>query len=88
MKIEVVAHDLPELTPEQLKAQEEPRRPSAWPSRHGKPHGHKRRRPPSRAAATAVIAHAEAGDPNAPEKRNGSRPHWHRGKDKARGNAA
>jgi ATP-dependent RNA helicase RhlE len=40
-KIEVVPHDLPELTPEQIKQQEEPRRPHGH--KHGghKPHGHK-----------------------------------------------
>ena len=27
---------------------------------------------------------AEGGNPHAPKKRNGSRPHWHRGKDKRR----
>ena len=87
MKIEVVAHELPDLTPEQLKQQEEPRRPQGH--RHGKPHSHK-------AGAHKPGAHgghrdgtAPTGDnPHAPKKRNGSRPHWQRGKDKARSSAA
>ena len=79
MKIEPVAHDLPDLTPEQLKAQNEPR--PAHGHRHGKP-GHKggghRHGGPAPAGA------------HAPAKRNGSRPHWKRGGDKKRsgGNAA
>jgi len=31
---------------------------------------------------------ADGHNPHAPKKRNGSRPHWHRSKDKARGSAA
>ncbi|HJR55560.1 MAG TPA: DEAD/DEAH box helicase [Rhizomicrobium sp.] len=90
MKIEVVAHELPDLTPEQLKAQED---------RGGRPHGHRHGKPHSNkggghkhggGARDGGHAHAGhgAGDPNAPKKRNGSRPHWHRGKDKKRGTAA
>jgi ATP-dependent RNA helicase RhlE len=86
MKIEVVAHELPDLTPEQLKAQED-RGGRPHGHRHGKPHGHKAggHKPGGRDGGHA---HAGAGDPNAPKKRNGSRPHWHRGKDKKRGAAA
>jgi ATP-dependent RNA helicase RhlE len=40
-KIEVVPHDLPELTPEQIKQQEEPRRPHGHKHGGNKPHGHK-----------------------------------------------
>jgi ATP-dependent RNA helicase RhlE len=81
MKIEPVAHDLPELTPEQLKAAEE-RRPPHGRSRnhggHGKPGpkgGHRH-------------GGENAGNPHAPKKRNGSRPYWKRSGDKKRGNAA
>ena len=82
MKIEAVAHDLPDLTPEQIKAQNEPR--PAHGHRHGKP-GHKGGNHPGggHRAGGAVAA-----DPHAPKKRNGSRPHWQRGKDKKRGNAS
>ena len=80
MKIEVVAHDLPELTEEQRRQMEEPRRPHGH--RHGKPHGHK-------GGGHKQGGHhhggrgepGEAHNPHAPKKRNGSRPHWHRGKD-------
>jgi len=74
MKIEPVAHELPELTAEQRQQQEEPRRSHGH--RHGKPHGQK----PSghKPGGRDGLPH---GDPHAPAKRNGSRPHWHRGKD-------
>jgi ATP-dependent RNA helicase RhlE len=83
MKIELVAHDLPELTAEQRQQQEEPRRPHGHNrggrgKPHGKPSGHK---PGGRDG----LPH---GDPHAPAKRNGSRPHWHRGNDKKREGAA
>ena len=83
MKIEVVAHELPELTPEQLKAQEE-RRP---------PHGHRHGGKPGHKGGNHPAGHRGGGgapgaDAHAPKKRNGSRPHWQRGKDKKRGNAA
>ena len=80
-KIDVVAHDLPELSAEQRKQQEEPRR------RHGKPQGHK----PGGHAKHGGPGGRDGlphGDPHAPAKRNGSRPHWHRGKDKKRESAA
>jgi len=84
MKIEPVAHDLPELTEEQRKQQEEPRRPPHGHSKnhrgHGKPSGHK-----PGGGRSEALPH---GDPHAPAKRNGSRPHWHRGKDKKRESAA
>jgi ATP-dependent RNA helicase RhlE len=84
MKIEPVAHDLPDLTPEQLKAQNEPRPPHGH--RHGKPHSNK-------GGAHKGGGHRDGGaagaDAYAPKKRNGSRPHWQRGKDsKKRGAAA
>jgi ATP-dependent RNA helicase RhlE len=82
MKIELVAHDLPELTPEQLKAQNEPR--PAHGHRHGKP-GHKSGGHPGSGHRHGGPAPADA---HAPKKRNGSRPHWKRGGDKKRGNAA
>jgi len=83
MKIEVVAHELPELTEEQRRQQEEPRRPHGH--RHGgKPHGHHKP-----GGGHHHGNRSEAGEnPHAPKKRNGSRPHWHRGKDKKRGSAA
>jgi ATP-dependent RNA helicase RhlE len=86
MKIEPVAHELPELTAEQRQQQEEPRRPHGHSKNHrgqGKPHGHK----PSghKPGGRDGLPHA---DPHAPPKRNGSRPHWHRGKDKKRESAA
>jgi len=87
MKIELVAHDLPELTPEQLKAAEE-RRPPRGRSHnhggHGKP-GHKGGGHPGGGHRHGGPAPADA---HAPKKRNGSRPHWRRGTDKKRGNAA
>jgi ATP-dependent RNA helicase RhlE len=89
MKIEPVAHELPELTEEQRRQAEEPRRPHGH--RHGKPHGHK-------PGGHKPGGHKPGGhkpgdprgaeDPHAPKKRNGSRPHWHRGKDKKRETAA
>jgi ATP-dependent RNA helicase RhlE len=82
MKIEVVAHDLPDLTPEQIKAQEERRPPHGH--RHGgggKPgggHNHRGGGKPGGGARDGAPAGADA---YAPKKRNGSRPHWQRGKD-------
>ena len=82
-KIEVVAHELPELTEEQRKQQEEPRRPHGH--RHGKPHGHKAggHKPGGHSGGhrEAAASHADGHNPHAPKKRNGSRPHWHRSKD-------
>jgi ATP-dependent RNA helicase RhlE len=83
MKIEVVAHELPELTEEQRRQQEEPRRP------HGHRHGHKPGGGHKRGANHGGGHHGGQGrsegaageNPHAPKKRNGSRPHWHRGKD-------
>ena len=69
MKIEVEAHELPDLTPEQIKQLNEPRQP------HGHRHGNG--------------GHNSGGhNPHAPKKKNGSRPHWHRGRDKKREAAA
>jgi ATP-dependent RNA helicase RhlE len=80
MKIEVVAHELPELTEEQRRQQEAPRTPHGH--RHGKPHGHNGggHKPGGQNPRGAARAD-EGANPHAPKKRNGSRPHWHRGKD-------
>jgi hypothetical protein len=80
MKIEPVAHDLPELTEEQRRQQEEPRRPHGHRHGSGKPRGHK--------PGGGHGGRSEGENPHAPKKRNGSRPHWHRGKDKKRESAA
>jgi ATP-dependent RNA helicase RhlE len=80
MKIDVVAHDLPELTEEQRRQMETPRQPHGH--RHGKPHGQKAGGHKPGAHNPRGGARAEDGaNPHAPKKRNGSRPHWHRGKD-------
>ena len=82
-KIEVVPHDLPELTEEQRRQMEEPRRPHGH--RHGgKPHGHK----PGGHAKHGGPREADGRNPHAPAKRNGSRPHWKRANDKKREGAA
>jgi hypothetical protein len=86
MKIDVVAHDLPELTEEQRKQMETPRQPHGH--RHGKPHGQKpggHKPGGHKPGGREGLPH---GDPHAPAKRNGARPHWHRGKDKKRESAA
>jgi ATP-dependent RNA helicase RhlE len=66
-KIDVVAHDLPELTAEQKAQAEEPRRPHGH--RHGGKPGHGGHKP-------------GGGAPGA-KKRNGSRAHWNRKRDAA-----
>ncbi len=92
-KIEVVPHELPELTEEQRRQMEEPRRPHGHRHGHGKPHGHKGGGHKHGGGHQHGHAHhgtgaprdgAEAHNPHAPKKRNGSRPHWKRGKDKKR----
>jgi ATP-dependent RNA helicase RhlE len=75
LKIDVVAHDLPELTPEQVKQQNEPRPP------HGHSHNH-------RGHGKSHGQGKPGGNPHAPKKKNGSRPHWHRNRDKKRDAAA
>ena len=70
LKIEVVAHELPEPTPEQIKQLSEPRQP------HGHRHGH---------GANDKGGHNQ-GQPA--KKKGGSRPHWHRDRDKKRTAAA
>jgi len=87
MKIEVVPHELPELSEEQRRQMEEPRRPHGH--RHGgKPHGHKGGG--HKGGHHANGGHNQHGNgrdgdnPHAPKKRNGSRPHWKRGRDKKR----
>jgi ATP-dependent RNA helicase RhlE len=87
MKIEAVAHSLPELTEEQRKQQDEPRRS------HGHGHNHRGHAKPAVKAGHGQhgTAHREVGEPHnphAPKKRNGSRPHWKRGKDRKREAAA
>jgi ATP-dependent RNA helicase RhlE len=88
MKIEVVAHDLPELTQEQRLQMEAPRQPHGH--RHGKPHGHKGGhkhggQPQRGGQHQHGGQRAEEGQSqHAPKKRNGSRPHWKRGRDKKR----
>jgi len=86
MKIEVVPHELPELTEEQRRQMEEPRRSHGH--RHGgKPHGNKGGGHKHGHAHHGSGAPREAGEglnPHAPKKRNGSRPHWRRGRDKKR----
>jgi len=80
MKIDVVAHDLPELTEEQRRQMEAPRPPHGH--RHGKPHGHKGGGHKHGGQNQPGAPRADEGqNPYAPKKRNGSRPHWHRGKD-------
>jgi ATP-dependent RNA helicase RhlE len=94
MKIEVVAHELPEMTEEQRRQMEAPRHPHGHPHSHrghGKPHGHKGGgHKPNGHKHGGQNQHgdqrAEEGhNPHAPKKRNGSRPHWKRGRDKKRG---
>ncbi len=94
MKIDVVPHELPELTEEQRRQMEEPRRPHGH--RHGgKPHGHKAggHKGGGHHHANGRGDHNQGGhrdgdNPHAPKKRNGSRPHWRRGNDKKREGAA
>ncbi len=90
MKIEVVAHDLPDLTPEQIKASEERRPPHGH--RHGgggKPGGgHRGGGGGGKPGGGARDGAPAATDAFAPKKRNGSRPHWKRGGDKKRTSAA
>jgi ATP-dependent RNA helicase RhlE len=78
-KIEVVAHELPELTEEQRRQQETPRQPHGH--RHGKPHGHNHGHKGGGHKPQGAPRSDEGANPHAPKKRNGSRPHWHRGKD-------
>jgi len=82
IKIEVVAHELPELTEEQRRQMEEPRRPHGHRhGGHGKPHGHKAGGHKPGVHKPGDPRAADGHNPHAPKKRNGSRPHWHRGKD-------
>ena len=87
-KIEVVPHELPELTEEQRRQMEEPRRPHGH--RHGgKPHGNKGGGHKHGGHNHGGGHRADDGhNPHAPKKRNGSRPHWKRGGDKKREGAA
>jgi ATP-dependent RNA helicase RhlE len=86
MKIDVLAHDLPELTEEQRQRVEAPRQPHGH--RHAKPsgqrgnghkHGGQNHQDSPRTEETRTFA---------PKKRNGARPHWKRGRDKKREAAA
>ena len=86
MKIDVVAHNLPDLTPEQIKAAEDRRQPHGH--RHGgKPGGNKgghRGGGHGHGGGGARDGVPAGADPHAPKKRNGSRPHWQRGKDSSK----
>ena len=91
-KIEVVPHELPDLTEEQRRQMEEPRRPHGH--RHGKPHGRAStgRHKPGGGGHRGGGHHAqgeaaEGHNPHAPKKRNGCRGLLrHRSQeDKARG---
>jgi len=96
MKIEVVAHELLDLTEEQKRQMEEPRRPHGH--RHGrgghgkpagKPGGHKPHGGRNHSGGEQKPrGEGEGYNPHAPKKRNGSRPHWHRKNDKKREGAA
>ena len=77
MKIEPEAHNLPDLTEEQKRQMDEPR--------GQRPHGHRHGNKPKHGGHRAD---APGGNPHAPKKRNGSRAHWNRGRDKQRGSAA
>ncbi|HVV28532.1 MAG TPA: DEAD/DEAH box helicase [Rhizomicrobium sp.] len=87
MKIAVVAHDLPELTEEQRRQADEPRRPHGHPHGHrghGKPHGHK----PDGGHRHGGHRDGAQGHEGEARKRNGARPHWKRGRDKKRESTA
>ena len=84
MKIEVVAHDLPELTEEQKRQMDAK---PAHGHRHGRPNGQRQGKPGGGHKPYDPRA-ADGANPHAPKKRNGSRPFWKRGKDKPRGSAA
>jgi ATP-dependent RNA helicase RhlE len=92
MKIELVPHELPDLTEEQRRQMEEPRRPHGHSHNHrghGKPHGHKQgahknEHKHGHAHHGSGAQREGAEGQNAPAKRNGSRPHWRRNKDKKR----
>jgi ATP-dependent RNA helicase RhlE len=92
MKIEVVAHELPDLTEEQKRQMEEPRRPHGH--RHGKPkhgghrNGHGGGHHGQGQGQGQSRGEGEGHNPHAPKKRNGSRPHWKRRGDKKRESAA
>jgi len=90
MKIEVVAHELPELSEEQRRQMEAPRPPHGH--RHGKPHAHNHGHKGGSHKHGGQGQHApraeEGHNPHAPKKRNGSRPFWKRNKDKKREAAA
>jgi ATP-dependent RNA helicase RhlE len=80
MKIEVVPHELPELSEEQRRQMEAPRQPHGH--RHGKPHSTNHGHNGSGHKPHGAPRADDGANPHAPKKRNGSRPHWHRGKDK------
>jgi len=86
-KIDAVPHELPELTDAQKAQAEEPRRPHGH--RHGKP-GHKGghkyggHKPNHGSHNHGGQNHGDADGAALAKKRNGSRPHWRRNKDKKR----
>jgi ATP-dependent RNA helicase RhlE len=84
MKIDIIPHDLPELTEEQKRQLDA--KPAQGHRHGGKPHGH--RNGGGQNHGGHKPGDPRAADPHAPKKRNGSRAHWHRGRDKQRGNAA
>jgi ATP-dependent RNA helicase RhlE len=93
-KIEVVAHDLPELTEEQKHQAEQPRSHGHRHGGHKQGGGHKAGHhhggsgQPGSGHRGGPRAEGDGASPHAPKKRNGSRAHWHRGRDKQRGSAA
>jgi ATP-dependent RNA helicase RhlE len=86
MKIEVLAHELPELTEEQRHRVEATSQPRGH--RHAKPGGHSANGHKHNGQTQQDGLRAEESRSFAPKKRNGSRPHWKRGRDKKREAAA
>ena len=85
MKIDVVPHNLPDLTDEQKRQMDakpaQGHRHGGRGNNHSKPGGGQNHGKPG-------DPRGDGANPHAPKKRNGSRAHWNRGRDKQRGNAA
>ena len=85
MKIDVVPHNLPDLTEEQKRQMDakpaQGHRHGGRVNNHSKPGGGQNHGKPG-------DPRGDGANPHAPKKRNGSRAHWNRGRDKQRGNAA
>ena len=85
MKIDVVPHNLPDLTEEQKRQMDakpaQGHRHGGRGNNHSKPGGGQNHGKPG-------DPRGDGANPHAPKKRNGSRAHWNRGRDKQRGNAA